>query len=202
MGPGAGTSIPLVVFLCPSDGMGGIDVSQSYGTFIRGNYLAFFGNLDYGSAQPGASTSHLKAAFGFNYGARFADIVDGTSNTMVIAEYLRGLSQYDSASGGDFRGSIWSDQPGYSQVYTRLTPNSSSPDYIFTGYCYSRPELNLPCTNSNGGGNDSASPRSRHLGGVSVLFADGSVHFISDNIALNTWQALGSIAAGEVPGDY
>jgi prepilin-type N-terminal cleavage/methylation domain-containing protein/prepilin-type processing-associated H-X9-DG protein len=34
--------------------------------------------------------------------------------------------------------------------------------------------------------------RSYHTNGVNVCFADGSVHFISDNIAFTTWQALGT----------
>jgi prepilin-type N-terminal cleavage/methylation domain-containing protein/prepilin-type processing-associated H-X9-DG protein len=39
---------------------------------------------------------------------------------------------------------------------------------------------------------------SYHTGGVNVGFADGSVHFISDSIDFPTWQALGSMAGGEV----
>ena len=48
-----------------------------------------------------------------------------------------------------------------------------------------------------------ATPRSRHPGGVNVVFADGSVHFIQDNIDSSTdlnnpgtWQRLGFIADG------
>ena len=44
--------------------------------------------------------------------------------------------------------------------------------------------------------------RSRHTGGVNVLFCDGSVHFISNSISLQTWQALATRAGGEVVGDY
>lgn len=35
-------------------------------------------------------------------------------------------------------------------------------------------------------------PSSLHVGGVNVLFADGSVHFIANEIDLETWNALGS----------
>jgi prepilin-type N-terminal cleavage/methylation domain-containing protein/prepilin-type processing-associated H-X9-DG protein len=41
--------------------------------------------------------------------------------------------------------------------------------------------------------------RSYHTGGVNVCFADGSVHFISNNITFTTWQALGTRAAGDIP---
>jgi prepilin-type N-terminal cleavage/methylation domain-containing protein/prepilin-type processing-associated H-X9-DG protein len=41
-----------------------------------------------------------------------------------------------------------------------------------------------------------------HTGGVNVVFADGSVHFISSTVDFPTWQALGSMAGGEVLGSY
>ena len=39
---------------------------------------------------------------------------------------------------------------------------------------------------------------SRHPGGVSVLFADGSVHFVKSSISNVVWWALGSKDGGEV----
>ena len=44
--------------------------------------------------------------------------------------------------------------------------------------------------------------RSNHPGGVNVLFGDGSVRSISNNVQLATWMALGTRAGGEVVGDY
>jgi prepilin-type processing-associated H-X9-DG protein len=44
----------------------------------------------------------------------------------------------------------------------------------------------------------SAPPGSNHPGGVNVAFADGSVHFIKNSVAPNTWWALGSRNLGEV----
>jgi hypothetical protein len=60
---------------------------------------------------------------GVNFGARIAEITDGTSSTMVLGEYLR-------SRGGtnDQRGLLWGDQPGYGHIYTQLSPNSGSPD--------------------------------------------------------------------------
>jgi prepilin-type N-terminal cleavage/methylation domain-containing protein/prepilin-type processing-associated H-X9-DG protein len=43
---------------------------------------------------------------------------------------------------------------------------------------------------------------SYHTGGVNVCFADGSVHFIADSIDFATWQAMGSMAGGEVLGNW
>jgi len=44
----------------------------------------------------------------------------------------------------------------------------------------------------------SAPPGSNHPGGVNCGFADGSVHFIKNSVAPNTWWALGSRNLGEV----
>jgi prepilin-type N-terminal cleavage/methylation domain-containing protein/prepilin-type processing-associated H-X9-DG protein len=43
---------------------------------------------------------------------------------------------------------------------------------------------------------------SRHPGGVNALFCDGHVQFISDNISLATWQALGTRNGQEVISDF
>ena len=40
--------------------------------------------------------------------------------------------------------------------------------------------------------------RSAHSGGVNSLLADGHVQFIKDSINVATWQALGTVAGGEV----
>ena len=202
LGPDAPTAIVVNILVCPSDGWGGptstLKTSNGLvlGTWNNSNYLGFFGDRNYGAGLPGASPANKKAAFGYDYGARLGDITDGTSNTMVFAEYLTGLSQ--EAAPNDFRGVTWIDIPGFSQLYTQSTPNSSSPDLFYPAkYCYNFPDLNLPCAASSWEETTAAS-RSRHPGGVNVLMCGGSVHFISQNIDLATWQALGSINGGEV----
>jgi prepilin-type N-terminal cleavage/methylation domain-containing protein/prepilin-type processing-associated H-X9-DG protein len=47
-------------------------------------------------------------------------------------------------------------------------------------------------------GSNSLPATSFHPGGVNTLFGDGSVRFIKDSIARNTWWSLGTKAAGEV----
>jgi prepilin-type N-terminal cleavage/methylation domain-containing protein/prepilin-type processing-associated H-X9-DG protein len=180
--------------LCPSDGLGGKTSTRAgYYTVNHSNYLAFFGGDNYGAILPAVPSQ--SAAFGFNYGARFADISDGTSNTMVFGEYLTGLPEAQAPE--DFRGAIWIDLPGLSQIYTRSTPNSSSPDVFFpAGRCFSQPKLNLPCVIGAMAASTAAS-RSRHRGGVNVLLGDGSVHFVNQDISLSVWRARGTIAGGE-----
>jgi len=202
IGPNAPTAQVVPTLLCPSDGLGGTtstkwdDSGNEVGTWNHSNYLAFFGNQNYGAGPPWSMPANQRAAFGFNYGARLSDILDGSSNTMVFGEYLTGLPQSEAPE--DFRGNHWGDVPGFSQIYTQATPNSSSPDLFSPAeYCYDRPELNLPCAGSTPEETRAAS-RSRHPGGVNILMADGSVRFISERINLDLWQALGTIAGGEV----
>ena len=55
------------------------------------------------------------------------------------------------------------------------------------------------------GGTDGAGvfpSRSRHTGGSMHVFCDGSVHFISNSADHNTYQNLGTIAGGEVTGEF
>ena len=47
----------------------------------------------------------------------------------------------------------------------------------------------------------SQTARSLHIGGVHVLFCDGSVSFVSDNIDAGVWIGGLSIQGGEVSGN-
>ena len=52
------------------------------------------------------------------------------------------------------------------------------------------------------GANHERAARSRHPNGVNVGMGDGSVRFVTNNIALATWQALGTLNGGETLGDF
>jgi prepilin-type processing-associated H-X9-DG protein len=151
------------------------------------------------------------ASFGLNWGARIRDVTDGTSNTMMMGEYLTGTHD-------DYRGFIWSDKTGGSQLWTELTPNSRLPDRLSPTtpppplatkpWCKNAPELNLPCVNgvSEAGGlanlDHTAASRSRHEGGVHILLADGSVRFTSENVDLRVWRGLATIQGAEISGEF
>jgi prepilin-type N-terminal cleavage/methylation domain-containing protein/prepilin-type processing-associated H-X9-DG protein len=201
------TGVVVPSLLCPSDGLGGkisvhyTDSGQKVATFNNCNYLGFFGDKNYGGFFPSSGyPPNQPAVFRFNLKVRISDITDGASNTMAVGEYLTGLPQ--DVAPNDSRGVHWIDLPTYSQLYTHSSPNSSSADLIFPGeYCFDRPSLNLPCAASDLYSMTAAS-RSRHPGGVNVVFADGSVHFIQQTINLGIWQGLGTINGGEVAGGF
>lgn len=201
LGANAPTSLVFPALRCPSDTLGIRSRKVSYpgygfmGEYATTNYLAFFGGLNYNGAWH--ASAQQRGAFGVNFATRLHDITDGPSNTLAFGEYLTGLPQYEY----DFRGSLWSDQPGYSQLYTQHTPNSSSPDLFYWDalavYAYNRPDLNRPAARSVPGQTDTAAARSMHRRGVNTLFCDGSVRFIRDSIDVGIWRALGTAAGGE-----
>ncbi len=192
----SGPTRPVIkVWLCPSDS-GALHNSQAWGVFSLGNYHAFFGGLNLGGALTGNATQ--RAALGVNFGARLADITDGTSYTLVLGEYLR-----STGATNDQRGMPWGDQPGYGQIYTQLSPNSRSPDFIYVGWCNNQPQQNLPCISGDSGPNNTVASRSRHPGGVMVGMGDGSVRFMSQTVDLLTvWRPLVTIGGGETSGQF
>jgi prepilin-type N-terminal cleavage/methylation domain-containing protein/prepilin-type processing-associated H-X9-DG protein len=204
--PAEWTSVPKMAFsafLCPSDGFGEnmVDWGPSYPVQVaKSNYLGIFSGLNDGDAFSG-NVPAQRAVFCYHKGRTLADIEDGTSQTMAVAEYLKGVAANDN------RGDFWTNRAGCQTLFVTLGPNSTAPDNICYQFCPSGgspndPAMNLPCIP---GGDDVnyASPRSRHPGGVNVLFCDGSVHFLQDEIDTTTWQGLGWIADGRaISGDY
>ncbi len=197
---------PVQTLFCPSDGMGGnvVTVPPPHNWDIsKSNYLAFFsGNVhgDLKRADIDKKPSRL-AAFGLNRGSRIRDIVDGTSHTMLMSEYLTGVE----STPADVRGFFMTCQAGGSLLFTKTTPNSSAPD-VLVGWGYNwcrtgmnRPDLNLPCAPGFSPPiTNTATARSRHPGGVHVLSADGSVRFVGDTIGIDIWRAMVTIDGGEV----
>ena len=205
MGNDPPTRTVVRTLLCPSDRLGGdfsiyIDTQgKLLGNWSHSNYLAFFGDQNFGAAFGRTSK---RAAFGVNYGARLVEISNGTSQTMIIGEYLTGLPHSEAPN--DMRGVHWIDVPGMSQLYTNAAPNSAIPDLFnpaarFCPPSHNRPDLNLPCT---GGSLDEMTAASRRctLAG-SRSSRRRTVHFVSQNINLRTWQAMGAISSGEIVSD-
>jgi prepilin-type processing-associated H-X9-DG protein len=184
-------------FLCPSDGYG--ENMTNWGPdypfrVAKTNYLGIFSGFNDGDAF--ADTAAYRAVFRYRVGRTLEEIEDGTSHTIAVAEYLRGVGANDN------RGDFWTNRAGCQTLFVTLGPNSTAPDNICYQFCPdggspSEPGLNLPCVP---GGDDAnyASPRSRHPGGVSVVYCDGSVHFLQDEIDTATWQSLAWIADGKV----
>jgi prepilin-type N-terminal cleavage/methylation domain-containing protein/prepilin-type processing-associated H-X9-DG protein len=189
--PNGATTHPLPVWRCPSD-PGLLTVSPGWGTFALGNYLVMFGGYNTGGTS--TVTDDQKAVFGYQFKTALGEITDGSSNTLLLAEYRRAPKDQ-----GDQRGMIWGDQSAQSRLYTMYTPNSNSPDQVVGG-CYPTPDF--PCIDAPDWQSETACSRSLHRGGVNVGLCDGSVHFIADSIALDTWRALATRRGAEVISPY
>jgi prepilin-type N-terminal cleavage/methylation domain-containing protein len=186
--------------LCPSDMLFGNTVTNANGTFARTNYFGVFtgyqiGDLNYpGKATPPVPS--LRACFDANRCITMSEISDGTSNTICIAESLTGPTD-------KLRGTFWEDEAAGAILFTEHTPNSILPDRCnsswFSLWCEDLPSQNLPSTGGSIWSDASCAARSRHSGGVQVLNADGSVHFVGDSILQDVWRGMGTIAGGEVP---
>jgi len=126
-----------------------------------------------------------RAEIGKKLGKRLAQVTDGTSMTILAAEVRQG-------KGSDLRGFTWWGDAAAMTAY--LPPNSSQPDVIYTpGYCKSPPQnaQNPPCTGTPTATNPSMfASRSQHPGGVQLVMCDGSVRFMQNQVAINTWRAL------------
>ena len=227
------------VLMCPSDGFGmrvipsrhlapeglpgGANSSRYRNAYAvsKSNYLAIFSGWRFDDlgrefvAPPNPipwNVYQYQAAFGINRGAKFRQIEDGLSHTMLMAEYITG---FKSGPGYyyrwvDARGLFWRFRPGGGILLAKNTPNSSVPDILGdpneSQWCsrhHNRPGEGCPCSGTPFCqphiGDAHAAARSRHTQGVNVVLADGSVHFIGDSINLKTWRGLASIDGGEAP---
>lgn len=195
------------LFQCPSDEERQFQITPLYSggllsgpVFTKGNYAVSWGNTNWRQRNvPNTpeGQQYLQSAFGHR-NVKIADVRDGTSNTVFIAEVLQG-------DRFDVRGMMWSSVPGGGSFMSRFAPNQLR-DYlnIVNGgdflnqpmFCVS--EDRMPCTGDAGDSEAFAASRSRHPGGVNVCLGDGSVRFIKDTTAHPIWLALNTIRGGEV----
>jgi prepilin-type N-terminal cleavage/methylation domain-containing protein len=185
------TTIAIPMMLCPSD----VDVDLVLNAFRRGNYVANIGLGPLHSlTTPNDPSRAAMGPFEMNSKRNFKDFTDGTTNTVIVSELMK-------VPGADFRGMM--HYPEGSMYTHDRSPNTGIPDGLRSGYCIST--ARAPCVGTHSAYNDrqvTLSARSQHIGGVHVLLGDGSGRFVSENISLQIWQALGTPDKGEVIGDF
>jgi len=218
----AQTVIPL--FLCPSDGTNPRFSDFLYfqppgGSSGGTNYVVCSGS--------GKDTYYdlrfpSDGMFWRDSSVRFADIRDGTSHTIVLSESLLGTGS--DTNGGMPQDpkrqmasmcsqfSLNPSDPGLAGVVNpdleAIVANATywrgcrgatwiwGREQVNTFSAYMPPNTPVPDMAAKGIGFFAA--RSNHPGGVNAVFADGSVHFISDTIPLDVWRTLSTRAGGEV----
>jgi prepilin-type N-terminal cleavage/methylation domain-containing protein/prepilin-type processing-associated H-X9-DG protein len=127
---------------------------------------------------------HNGAIIGHEQGSTaLRDMLDGTSNTLMVGELDYGLTNYNFSSGpcsGQLRGGVvaWGvGYPGYSLGSTVGLYNS---DRLVTGM------------------DEYLTFRSDHAGGAQFAFVDGSVHLLPETIGAALLDALATRAGGEI----
>jgi len=192
----------LPFWRCPSDisvQAVSINVSGAPGgvrTFSVGNYCGMAGRV------VNDMLTQRNFAFRANSGVEFKEFVDGTSNTVLMAEYVGSLNPSGNGRTQDYRGLIWTDQEGRPFVWSLNPPNTNLPDVMLPPQCEHKPLQNRPCTSSSNASLRTVASRSMHPGGVQVVLGDASVRFVAQTINLVTWQSLATLAGSEVVSEF
>lgn len=209
--------VALSVYLCPSDpGPSTIPVfadppdpanpgtysgQNIVDTVSRGNYVGMYG-IGEVCAQSGAIDSpdnnfagpvgRHNGMFFRNSRLSFADVTDGTSNTIAVGERSHNLSyvtwvarSIDGWLGktSPLEGGTDRFNPSPEETWTQILGPAGVEDGTRT---INQAEAHVE------------DYWSRHPGGANMLFTDGSVHFLKDSINPATWKALATRAAGEI----
>ncbi len=176
-------------FLCPSDSG---DVLSSTGAYAPATgYRGMKTNYDFSVDNGNRANFNLWAhtalgsrfMFGENSDCDFAAILDGTSNTVALAETLRTVADGHCPAWG-YRGWVMTGiDLGYGINITSIpTTYTWVTDQVDHAY-------RLRSWGTGG---------SLHPGGLNACLADGSVRFISETAPITTLQAISTIAGSEV----
>jgi prepilin-type N-terminal cleavage/methylation domain-containing protein len=208
---------PIKTFICPSDKT--FPSTTELGT---NNYGVSEGScLGYTTNTPLSNGMFVRA-----FDRPFADVTDGLSNTIMLAEFIKGdnTDQLYTIHGDYVRGqALPSGFPQQFATEAQLTTygqqcstaTATANHRWYAGFRWSAPgyyntEINTlatpnwrfpachPCTGCGEGDGPGVFPsRSRHPGGTMHAMGDGSVRFVSNTINLLTYQAMGSASGGE-----
>ncbi|HEV3438986.1 MAG TPA: DUF1559 domain-containing protein [Gemmata sp.] len=211
------TGIPI--FICPSD-----PAPQPAGWPGQSNYTGNMGTTymcDVNSSTPSTldPTATADGVFFHLSQVRLTDITDGTSQTAMFSEKLRGTGTPNPQT-DMFTMSVASTMAQAYATCEATNPASATPLTSKQGYswvmgemcCTTYNHVALPNTTScastgyPGGMQNMAMvvpPSSKHIGGVNLIACDGSVHFITNSVSMTTWRAIGSRNGGDIVGsDY
>ena len=194
-------------FLCPSDSTTNqIDQNNRR----EGNYMVNWGNSNWAQdmvaaynpfvgnpSVPPNPVTFLGAPFTMDKSYGVSAILDGTSNTLLMAEVVIGATQPTNQY--EHRGDLYNDDYNCFMFNGYTTPNSTIPDWIANGYCRFPYLSNPPCTSTGVTAQNSYNAaRSYHPGGVNALVSDGSVKFFKNSVNVIVWRALSSTKGSEV----
>ncbi|QDU59386.1 hypothetical protein Pan216_02140 [Planctomycetes bacterium Pan216] len=161
---------PLPLFLCPSKAHQG---AESYTT----DYSAVMGGGTDSDVQchgtPGPRNYFNNGIFYANSSTKIGDVADGTTKTFMLAENIfLNHSTSDAWS--------WASTARPGGTYSTIGPITAAVSSI-----------NVKDTTLNSVSMSQRTFASAHPGGAHAVMADGSVHFLNENLNLNVFRSLG-----------
>jgi prepilin-type N-terminal cleavage/methylation domain-containing protein/prepilin-type processing-associated H-X9-DG protein len=218
----ADTVIP--VFLCPSDG----GLEHFSGGYAGLNYMISSGS---GTGRFYDARWPTDGMAWYGSAVRMRDVLDGLSNSAVMAESLRGSGTstsgpkpFDAPRDMASTGSLWSPiTPSPGGVTSGGSPVVNPDLAQFIGgvaswsgdrgkgwirglETYSMVNGYLTPNNRlpdfTAHGRLWSGPRSQHTGGAHVLFGDGRVQFVGSSVDQSVFRGLFTIGGGEVSGEF
>ncbi|APZ93520.1 DUF1559 domain-containing protein [Fuerstiella marisgermanici] len=203
----------IAAYLCPSD------ATLFVGAEKPTNYPGISGGGDNAANSHGDRDPQDRQGMLTFRGARIRDVVDGTSNTAMVGEVHRGVL-FNRYSGGPSnitgqRCKWWAAESGFCHADTYWPPNAAAPrkgNNIGQTAPQNGAANDTGCQSGQGPCADQVSwvddlapnePGARgvssaHTGGAQVLFGDGAVHFVNENIDTGVWRGAGTMSGGEV----
>ena len=193
----AGRDTKLTFFQCPSHPNAG-SVNPSKDGYQLSTYNGVCGNTTFNDDQLDEITDvgyQGNGMFFMNSSVRMGDVLDGTSNTLIVAEVqdeLKGAPNQNRMRGSDRKYCFSGGSDG--------NPPTDISEYL-VGMETDDP-INANTRDASGFfNNDGEYAGSYHPGGAQFLLTDGSVRFISETINMTIYRGLSTRAGGEVTGD-
>ncbi len=190
--------VTLQVFRCPSDSVEVpiFDVKDASGNTITqvafGNYVGVAGTYEV-SVYPDEGNGVLFR----NHQIAIKQITDGLSHTIMVSERASRQSPQTTWVGAVVGAVVPPKIPTFD--------NEGPPVLVLTNTGPARDDAGQPIANPRVPNNDLGhveDSNSMHPQGVNIMFADGSVQSINNDIDPDVWVALGTRAGGEPNGDY
>jgi prepilin-type N-terminal cleavage/methylation domain-containing protein len=184
-------------YLCPTDTGAEIPFEPRLGiTYRRGNYGANFGVASWGTDD--WQQIKYRGVMGQNAAVRHADITDGSSQTVLVAELRIQPSPRDNRGVWAFPAAGSASVGLDCDSLCRGINSDSNSDWI--PFCDPIPN-GLNCSFQNDV-DSNAGPRSRHGQGAHLLLGDASVRFVSESVNQATLNAIFTSQNHEVAGEW
>ena len=186
--------VEISAYLCPSYPFDAINTTTNDERF-HGALVTYQGVA--GAIYPGENVEGvgndaigdvpLNGIFGFGEPRSFRDIADGTSNTLMVGEFVHIDKNID--------GSYDRNPPGDIRPWV-LSRSGAKASYAFK---VSEFAPNAPVNRNKDGTAFNHLPMSSfHNGILNFAFADGSVQVVSENVDIDVYRSLSTMNGGEV----